>query len=109
MKESQCLTCGSVFESKSEKQLHKKEYPDESCRDKFPKEQDEEVEEEKQILKQIPKLPLLPKDQAKEEWRKYCRVLKTRKEKFLKIMKDAHYQMKEGRELIDIYKVMKAV
>lgn len=49
----------------------------------------------------------MPKEQAKEEWKKYCEVLKKRKENFLKIMKDAHYQMKEGRELIDVYKVMK--
>ena len=49
----------------------------------------------------------MPKDQAKEVWKKYCEVLRTRKDKFLKIMKDAHYQMKEGRELIDIYEVMK--
>ncbi len=49
----------------------------------------------------------MPKDQAKEEWKKYCEVLRTRKDKFLKVMKDAMYQMKEGRELIDVYEVMK--
>jgi hypothetical protein len=49
----------------------------------------------------------MPKEQAKEEWKKYCEVLKKRKEKFLKVMKDAYFQMKEGNELIDIYKVMK--
>lgn len=62
--------------------------------------------EEKETLKEISTMKM-PKAQAKEEWKKYCEVLKTRKEKFLKIMKDAHYQMKEGRELLDIYKVMK--
>lgn len=66
------------------------------------------IEEEKEVLKTLPKITL-PKDQAKEEWRKYCKVLKTRKEKFLKIMKDAHYQMSQGKELIDIYKVMNEV
>jgi hypothetical protein len=65
----------------------------------------EEVEQ-KETLKEIHKIKM-PKEQAKEEWKKYCEVLKKRKEKFLKIMKDAHFQMKEGRELIDIYKVMK--
>ncbi len=49
----------------------------------------------------------LPKEQAREAWKKYCEVLRTRKDNFLKVMKDAHYQMKEGRELIDVYEVMK--
>lgn len=49
----------------------------------------------------------MPKEQAKEEWKKYCEVLKKRKEKFLQVMKDAMYQMKEGRELIDVYELMK--
>lgn len=66
------------------------------------------VEKEGEILKELPKITL-PKDQAKEEWRKYCKILKTRKEKFLKTMKDAHYQMSQGHELIDIYKIMKEV
>jgi len=66
----------------------------------------EEESNDKETLKEIPKITM-PKEQAKEEWKKYCNVLKKRKEKFLKIMKDAHYQMKEGRELIDIYKIMK--
>lgn len=56
-------------------------------------------------LKKISKIKM-PKEQAKEEWKKYCQVLKKRKEKYLRIMKDAHYQMKEGKELIDIYKIM---
>lgn len=72
----------------------------------IPKE--EVVEEEKEVLKTLPKITL-PKDQAKEEWKKYCDVLKTRKEKFLKVMKDAHYQMSQGKELIDVYKIMKEV
>lgn len=63
-------------------------------------------EEQKDALPNINKITL-PKEKAKEEWKKYCEVLKKRKEKFLKIMKDAHYQLKEGRELIDIYDVMK--
>ncbi len=64
----------------------------------------EEPEEEKaeKIVKHK-----MPKEQAKEAWKKYCEVLRTRKDKFLKVMKDAHYQMKEGRELIDVYEVMK--
>lgn len=64
--------------------------------------------DKKEILKDLPKITL-PKDQAKEEWEKYLKVLKTREEKFLKIMKDAHYQMSKGKELIDIYKIMNEV
>lgn len=64
--------------------------------------------EEKEVLETLPKITL-PKDQAKEEWKKYCQVLKTRKDKFLKVMKDAHYQMSQGHELIDIYKIMNEV
>lgn len=61
-----------------------------------------------EILKELPTITL-PKDQAKEEWKKYCKVLKTRKDKFLKTMKDAHYQMSQGNELIDIYKIMNEI
>ena len=49
----------------------------------------------------------MPKEQAKEEWKKYVELLKTRKEKYLETMKKAHYEMKQGRELIDFYKIMK--
>lgn len=49
----------------------------------------------------------MPKEKAKEEWKKYVELLKKRKEKYLEIMKKAHYEMKKGNELIDIYKVMK--
>lgn len=61
---------------------------------------------EKEALKEVSKINM-PKEQAKIEWKKYCAALKKRKEKYLKIMKEAHYQMKEGKELIDIYEVMK--
>ncbi len=51
----------------------------------------------------------MPKEQAKEEWKKYVELLKTRKEKYLETMKKAHYEMKKGNELIDVYKVMQQV
>lgn len=54
----------------------------------------------------IPKISM-PEDQAKEEWKKYCELLKTRKEKYLKIMKQATYEMKRGKELIDVYVITK--
>lgn len=49
----------------------------------------------------------MPKEQAKEEWKKYVELLKKKKEKYLETMKKAHYEMKQGRELIDVYKIMK--
>jgi len=58
------------------------------------------------ILKDISKIKM-PKDQAREEWKKYVEVLKKRKENYLKVMKQAMYHMKNGKELIDIYKIMK--
>lgn len=48
----------------------------------------------------------MPKEQAAEEWKKYVILLKTRKEKYLETMKKAHYEMKKGNELIDVYKIM---
>jgi hypothetical protein len=49
----------------------------------------------------------MPKEKAKEEWKKYVELLKKRKEKYLETMKKAHYHMKQGKELIDVYKIMK--
>jgi hypothetical protein len=57
-------------------------------------------------LEKIKKM-LLPEDQAREEWKKYCEVLKTRKEKYLRVMKDAMYQMKEGNPIIDVYEAIR--
>ena len=51
----------------------------------------------------------MPKEAAKEEWKKYNELLKTRKEKYLEQMKKCMFELKEGRELIDIYKVMEKV
>lgn len=48
----------------------------------------------------------MPKEAAKEEWKKYNELLKKRKTKYLSDMKKAMYQLKEGKELIDIYVVM---
>lgn len=123
MRKSKCLNCGQVFKSKTDKRKHKKEYPNGSCANielkgglkmEEKKEEveeiveekpEEEVEEEKETIKQIPKIKM-PKEQAKDEWKKYVEVLKKRKENYLKVMKQAMYQMKEGRALLDVYKVM---
>lgn len=112
-KKCKCGICGKEFKSLSARRRHKakghsKQIKSEEVKQMENKEEivQEEVEEQKETLKEIHKIKM-PKEQAKEEWKKYCEVLKKRKEKFLKIMKDAHFQMKEGRELIDVYKVMK--
>jgi len=79
-----------------------------SCNHIFSMTNEEVKPEQKEIIKEIPKIKM-PKEQAKEEWKKYCNVLKKRKEKYLQVMKQAMYQMKEGKELIDIYKIMKII
>lgn len=48
----------------------------------------------------------MPKEIAKEEWKRYNDLLKKRKDKYLEDMKKAMYQLKEGHELIDLYVVM---
>jgi len=54
----------------------------------------------------VPKISM-PEDQAKEEWKKYNLLLKKKKDKYLKTMKDAMYHMKKGKELIDVYLITK--
>lgn len=48
----------------------------------------------------------MPKDKAKEEWRKYNELIKKRHDKYLDEMKKCMYQLSQGKALIDIYKVM---
>jgi hypothetical protein len=50
---------------------------------------------------------LVPKEQAKKDWKKYCELLKKRKDKHLKIMKESMYYAKQGKALINIFEVMK--
>ena len=48
----------------------------------------------------------MPKEKAKEEWKKYNELIKKRKEKYLEDMKKCMFELSKGKELIDIYKVM---
>lgn len=48
----------------------------------------------------------MPKDMAKEEWKKYNELIKKRKEKYIEDMKKCMFELSKGNELIDIYKVM---
>ena len=48
----------------------------------------------------------MPKEKAKEEWKAYNKIIKTRHDKYLEEMKNCMYQLSQGKALIDIYKVM---
>ena len=48
----------------------------------------------------------MPKEKAKSEWKAYNVLIKTRHDKYLTDMKKCMYELKEGKALIDIYKVM---
>lgn len=113
------MNCGGRFKSQTDKKKHKKEYPNGSCANIEVKgglkmeenkeeivQEEEEPKEPEEAVKEIVKIKM-PKEQAKEEWKKYVNVLKKRKEKYLQTMKQAMYHMKEGRELIDVYKAIK--
>lgn len=65
----------------------------------------EKAENETGELEKIKQITM-PKEQAKEEWKKYLKLLEERKEKFLKVMKDSMFHIKEGRNLIDVYVAM---
>ena len=108
MKRSKCLNCGNIFKSKTDKKKHKKEYPNGSCKDL---KGGEKMETEKKIERKSPiqkvEKIIVPKEQAKIEWKKYCEVLKKRKDKHLKIMKESMYFAKQGKALINIYDVIK--
>lgn len=50
----------------------------------------------------------MPREKAKEEWRTYLALLRTRKEQYLREFKDAYWQLARGRKILDIYEVFKA-
>lgn len=109
MKKSRCLNCGGVFKSKSDKRKHKKEYPNNSCVKEL-KGGQEEMETEKKVERKSPiqkvEKIIIPEEQAKVEWKRYCELLKKRKDKHLKIMKESMYFAKQGKALINVYDVM---
>lgn len=65
-----------------------------------------EKPERKSPIQKVQKI-IIPEEQAKIAWKKYCEILKKRKDKHLKIMKDSMYFAKQGKALIDIYEVIK--
>ena len=48
----------------------------------------------------------MPKEKAKEEWKIYNKLIKTRHDTYLEDMKKCMYQLSQGKALIDINKVM---
>ena len=50
----------------------------------------------------------MPKERAREEWKKYNVLIKGRHDKYLEDMKKCMFELSKGRELIDIYKVMES-
>lgn len=48
----------------------------------------------------------MPKERAKEEWKLYNKLIKKRHDKYLEDMKNCMFQLKQGKALIDINKVM---
>lgn len=125
MKKCRCGNCGEKFNSLTEKKKHKEKYPDRSCVKQEDKKEEVKMEEVKQAVmdsettisnaeKAVRKSPiqkvtkiLVPKEQAKEEWRKYCELLKKRKDRHLRIMKETMYHAKQGKALINVYEAIK--
>ena len=48
----------------------------------------------------------IPEERAKKEYEAYNKLVKKRHDKYLEEMKKCMYQLKQGKNLIDIYKVM---
>ncbi len=109
MKKSRCLNCGMKFDSQKLKKEHKKEFPSNNCKEV--KGGEEEMEEQEQVKRKSPiekvEKIIVPKEQAKIEWRKYCELLKKRQDRHLKIMKESMYFAKQGKALLNVYEVMK--
>ena len=109
MKKSRCLSCGMRFPSQTVKKKHKKEFPNNTCKEL--KEGEGEMQNQEQIKRKSPiqkvEKIIVPKEQAKIEWRKYCELLKKRQDRHLKIMKESMYFAKQGKALINVYEVMK--
>lgn len=123
MKKSKCFNCGGIFRSGSEKKLHKQKYPNAGCKGMIPinqlqgrtimedKKPEEETKEEPKVVRKSPiqkvETFMIPEEQAKAEHKKYCELLKNRKDEHLKIMKQAMYFAKQGKSIIDIYATIK--
>lgn len=108
MKKCKCIICGMSFDSKTEKGKHKKQYPNESCKGKFKDVEIMKSERDKTIERSIPEAEAISMSQedAKKELKEYRELLKTRRESYLKEMKDSLVQLSRGRKIININEVM---
>jgi len=112
-----CGKCGKSFKTKEKRKKHRIKYAKGSCVKRIIKKEVKQMKEIKEVVEEkkpeiklsnikVPKISM-PEDEAKKEWKKYCEILKTRKDKYLKVMKQATYHMKKGKELIDVYVICK--
>lgn len=67
--------------------------------------EEKEKPKRKSPIEKVAKI-LVPQEQAKVEWKKYCELLKKRKDKHLKIMKEAMYFAKQGKKILDVYEAI---
>lgn len=109
MKKCKCGFCNEKFKSLKDKKKHREEYPNGSCK-KIDQQEDKQETEKKKLRKspiqKITKI-LIPKEQAKVEWKKYCKLLKKRKDEHLKILRASMYFAKQGKSLINVYEAIK--
>ncbi len=111
MAKRKCGLCGESFSSRAKRATNKKEKHQKN-QEEIPMENKENVEdkkiERKSPIQKVAKI-LVPREQAKEEWKKYCELLNKRKNKHyehLKILKKTMYYAKQGKQFIDVYEVM---
>lgn len=103
-----CLSCGLNFNTLKDKKQHKKDYPNGSCEGKFDDTKIMKSERDKSFDVSIPEAEAISMSQekAKQELKVYKELIKTRKETYLKQMKDALLQLSKGRKIININEVM---
>ena len=50
----------------------------------------------------------IPKDKAEKAWKEHLKLLKTKKDEGLEILKSAYYHASKGHKIIDIYQAMQS-
>lgn len=101
-----CGVCGESFTAKTKRRRHKEEkHGGYFTKLQGGEEMEKEKVKRKSPIEKVQKI-IIPEEQAKQEWKKYCELLKTRKDKHLKIMKESMYWAKKGKALIDVYETI---
>ncbi len=104
-KKCKCGYCGMNFNSLKEKKAHKEKYPDGVCEKINSVQTIPPIVLRKSPIQKVTKITI-PKEQAKEEWKKYCELLKKRKDEHLRILKESMYYAKQGKSLINVYEAI---